>query len=140
MRILLDTNVLVSGLLGREGHSGRLLQLWLDDAFELVSSRNQLSELRRVTGYTRIKGRIDSAEVADLLDLILSKALLVEIVQVPTVSADPDDNLILAAAIAGNANLIVSGDKGHMVVLGHVENIPIVTPREAFARLSANDS
>ncbi len=101
---------------------------------------HQLSELRRVAGYTRIKERIDPAEAADLLDLVLSKALLVEIVEVPTVSADPDDNLILAAAIAGNANLIVSGDKGHMVVLGHVENIPIVTPREAFARLSASDS
>ena len=52
-------------------------------------------------------------------------------------SPDPDDNLILAAAIAGRADLIVSGDKKHMLSLGQVEGIPIVTPAEALHRLYA---
>ena len=51
-------------------------------------------------------------------------------------SPDPDDNLILAAAVAGNADLIVSGDKRHMLSLGDVEGIPIVTPRDALSLIS----
>ena len=50
-------------------------------------------------------------------------------------SPDPKDNLILAAAVAGMANLIVSGDKKHMLVLGKVEGIPVVTAREALERI-----
>ncbi len=51
-------------------------------------------------------------------------------------SPDPKDNPILAAAIAGKADLIVSGDKKHMLALGAVEGIPIVTARDALDRLS----
>ena len=47
-------------------------------------------------------------------------------------SPDPKDNPILAAAIAGKANLIVSGDKKHMLALGTVEGVPVVTAREAL--------
>ena len=50
-------------------------------------------------------------------------------------SPDPGDNPILAAAIAGAADLIVSGDKKHMLALGEIEGIPIVTAREALERL-----
>ena len=50
-------------------------------------------------------------------------------------SSDPKDNPILAAAIAGKADLIVSGDKRHMLALGHVEGIPIVTARDPLDRL-----
>ncbi len=51
-------------------------------------------------------------------------------------SPDPKDNPILAAAIAGKADLIVSGDKKHMLALGEVKGIPIVTARDALDRLS----
>jgi len=50
-------------------------------------------------------------------------------------SSDPKDNPILAAAIAGKADLIVSDDKRHMLALGHVEGIPMVTARDALDRL-----
>jgi predicted nucleic acid-binding protein len=54
----------------------------------------------------------------------------------PTVafSTDPDDNLILATAIVGNADLIVSGDRPGMLDLREVEGISIVTAREALNR------
>ena len=52
-----------------------------------------------------------------------------------SLSPDPKDNPILAAAMAGKADLIVSGDKKHMLALGEVENIPIVTARDALDRL-----
>ena len=50
-------------------------------------------------------------------------------------SPDPKDNPILAAAIAAKADLIVSGDKKHMLALGAVGSIPIVTARDALVRL-----
>ena len=51
-------------------------------------------------------------------------------------SSDPKDNPISAAAIAGKADLIVSGDKRHMLVLGQLEGIPILTARDALDRLN----
>ena len=56
----------------------------------------------------------------------------------PVVNLSPDftDNPILADAVAGKVNLIVSGDKRHMLALGKVKGIPVVTAREALARVS----
>ena len=50
-----------------------------------------------------------------------------------------NDNPILAAAVAGKADLIVSGDKRHMLALGKVEGIPVVTVREALARVRVGE-
>ena len=51
------------------------------------------------------------------------------------VSPDPDDNPILAIGVAGQVDMIVSGDKPHMLALGHIEGIPIVSPRIAVWQL-----
>ena len=66
-----------------------------------------------------------SARARSSLDEVLSVNL----------SPDPKDNPILAAAIAGKADLIVSGDKKHVLALGEVGGIPVVTAREALKRL-----
>ena len=52
------------------------------------------------------------------------------------VSPDPDDNRILAAAVVGRADLIVSGDKKHMLAVQTVRQIPIISPQEAVLRLA----
>ena len=52
-----------------------------------------------------------------------------------SLSPDPKDNPMLATTVAGEADLLVSGDKGDMLALGHVEGIPIVTARDAVGRL-----
>ena len=67
---------------------------------------------------------------------IWARALVLD--EPPGVNLSPDskDNPILAAAVAGKANLIVSGDKRHMLALGKVEGIPVVTARDAMARIS----
>jgi len=71
------------------------------------------------------------------VDNIDVMAVIVPSVTAVVFSPDPDDNLILATAIAGQADLVVSGDRQHMLVLREVEGIPIVTPREALSRLEA---
>jgi predicted nucleic acid-binding protein len=76
--------------------------------------------------------------VQDFVANIDVMAIIVpSVTDVVEVSPDPDDNLILAISIAGEADLIVSGDKPHMLVLHDIEGIPIVTPRDALNRLEA---
>ncbi len=135
VRILLDTNVIISGFLSAKGPPGLLLQRWLDGRFDLVTSQTQLDELGRALGYEKFRDRINSDQMRDFVDNIDVMAVVVPSVPDVMLFPDPDDNPILATAIAGQADLIVSGDKPHMLALGEVEGIPIVTPREALNRL-----
>lgn len=136
MRIVLDTNVLVSALIQSRGPSALLVDAWLDATFELVTLVDQLAEFRDVLDTPRIRKRIKPAEAEELLDLIDAEAIVPQSVPADVdLSPDPDDNAIIATAIVGNAELIVTGDKGHLLSLREVEGIPIVTPREAVERL-----
>ena len=135
MRILLDTNIIVSGLLSANQPPGQLLATWLEGGFVLVTSQAQITELRRVVGYKKLKTRISPQQASNVLENLDTLSVLVEPVAGIALSPDPDDNVILGTAIAGNASLIVSGDKGHMLALGNAEGIPIMTARDAVARL-----
>lgn len=135
MRILLDTNIIVSGLISAKGPPGKLLDAWLsDNAYELLISAEQLDELRRVLGYEKIS-RIVSSERIDQLLRNLDAASIVEAIAEVTASPDPSDNLILGAAVAGDADLVVSGDKADMLALGDIEGIEIVSAAEAWRRV-----
>jgi putative PIN family toxin of toxin-antitoxin system len=107
----------------------------LEGRFDLVTSQTQLDELRRTLDYPKRRYRINSAQVQDFVANIDIMTIVVPSVAAVSVSPDPDDNLILAIAIAGEADLIVSGDQPHMLALHEVEGIPIVTPSEALNRL-----
>ncbi len=136
MRILLDTNILISGLLRKDGPSGELLHRWVEGQFLLITSDYQVQELRRAIEYEHLQSKILPAERDALLDNIDAKAVVVAPLPTVSLSPDPDDNPILGTAIAGKANLIVSGNKKDMQDLREAEGIPIVTPREALERLS----
>jgi uncharacterized protein len=134
VRIVLDTNALVSALLTHGGPAAQLTDLWLDEGFVLVSSAEQLDELRRVLAYPHLRSRISPVQRSTLLENIANVAQLVRPRMDIAVSTDPDDNVILGTAVAGNADMIVSGDVRHMLGLGSVEGIPIVGPRDALGR------
>ena len=80
-----------------------------------------------------IRGRLQRAEVGALVNALRYKAVVVGALPDADYSPDPDDNIILATGIAGGAQLIVSGDKGHMLNLGAVEGMPILSAREFVA-------
>ena len=136
MRIVLDTNVLVSALISRTGPPGRLLAAIRQQRLTLVTSEAQLAELRSVLGRERLRPYIRSEEAQDLIRNLEAIGEVVSDLPTVNVSPDPDDNPILATAIAGQADLIVSGDKRHMLVLGQVDNIPIVTAAAAAERVA----
>lgn len=135
MRLVLDTNILVSALITKGTSPERLYQAWLRGRIELVTSKAQIAELSEVLVRPRIRKFVDISHAATLVENIDTFAFIMDSPPDVDLSPDPKDNPILALAIAGHADLIVSGDKRHMLALGEAEGIPIVTAREALLRL-----
>ena len=135
MRILLDTNIIVAGFLSPTGPPGVLLLAWLQGRFRLVTSQAQLDELARVLTYDRIRERIHPVQAREFVENVEVLGVLVSDLPVLELSPDPPDNVILATAVAGEAELIVSGDKGHVLELREVEGIPVVTATDAVRHL-----
>jgi putative PIN family toxin of toxin-antitoxin system len=136
VRIVLDTNILIAALITKGTPPDRLYQAWLRGEIELVTSTAQLAEVTAVLARPRLQRYLDADEAAAIVENIDTRALVLDALPDVNLSPDPKDNPILAAAIAGKADLIVSGDKRHMLALGKVESIPIVTARDALDRLA----
>ena len=135
MRIVLDTNILVSALLSRDGPPGQVLGAVRSQRHTLITSPFQIEEFRAAISRKHLRTRIVPEEAEALAYDIEAAGIVVTDLPELNLSPDPDDNVILASAIAGEAELIVSGDKRHVLSLGEVEGIPIVTAREALKRL-----
>jgi putative PIN family toxin of toxin-antitoxin system len=128
MRAVADTNVVVSGLLW-QGPPRRVLDLARAGTLELFTSPALLVELEDVLGRRKFARRLQAAGV-DPRDLVLGYAALARVV-VPTekpaaVPEDPDDDEVVACAMAARAEIIVSGDR-HLRNLGTFRGIRIVT-------------
>ena len=132
MRVVLDTNVLVSALITRGTPPDQLYQAWLRNEIELVTSAAQIDELADVLSRPKLRKYVDPADAAGLVSDILLRAIVIRDMPIPRRSPDPKDDAILAAAVAGEAKLVVSGDKPGILALREVQGIPIRTPREAL--------
>jgi putative PIN family toxin of toxin-antitoxin system len=134
MRVVLDTNTLVSALLSPNGPPRQLLDAARVRAFELCSSPILMAELLDVVSREKFTRRFTEAGLTPLaiVSEIRRLASLVVPDSVPRVVADDaDDDHVLACALAGKADLIVSGDK-HLLGLGaEYQGIPIVPPAQA---------
>lgn len=98
MRLILDTNVLLSALLKAETPWYKLVDAWLDDRFELVSSAAQIDEPTRVARYPKVRQHIAPAEIGWLVNRVRERALLVQRLPKVDVSSDSGDNFLLAMA------------------------------------------
>lgn len=135
MRLVLDSNVLISALLLENSVPGRLLAAWRRGRFDLITSDAQLEEIRRVTRYPKVRERLRPALAGELINQLRSLAeVLAELPRVD-VSPDPFDNYLLAMAQAGQADFLVSGDRRHLLELGRFGPCRIVTVREISERL-----
>ena len=136
MRVVLDTNILIGAVITKGTPPDRLYQAWMRGEISLITSTEQMAEVAAVLARPRLEKFLGADEAETLVENIGTRALILEEPPGVNFSPDPKDNPILAAAIAGKANVIVSGDKKHMLALGEVEGIPVVTAREALERLS----
>jgi len=132
VRIVLDTNVLVSALISSGTPPGLLYEAWRSGDFQLVTSAPQIAELNRVLSYERLRPYINASDAEALSETIDAVAIVVDALPDTQLSSDPDDNTILATAIAAGADLIVTGDESHLLELESVDGIPIVTLRTAL--------
>jgi putative PIN family toxin of toxin-antitoxin system len=130
MRVILDANVVVSGLISQRGAPRQLLDLWREEAFELVVSEAILDELGRVLRYPKIVTlhRQSDSELNEFLSLLREDSHLV--VPTESVGASPDesDNRYLEAALAGEAEYLVTGDAHHLLPLGEYRGVRILPP------------
>lgn len=133
MRLVLDTNVVVAGLLWN-GTPRTLMELAFDDAVMLYSSQALVEELRHTLAYRKFAARIAlyqssvdalTAQYAAIVSLVSPAAIT------PTVLRDPDDDAVLACALAAQADLIVSGD-ADLLDLKQFQGIRIVTAAAAL--------
>ena len=137
MRAVIDTNVLLSGLLWH-GAPHTLIEHVRDGTLSLISSPALLAELTDVINRPKFQAIVTRSGIVP--DRLLSELRqLAEIIDPPPlvapVSRDPDDDAILALAIAVQADLVVSGDRD-LLALGSHAGIPIVDVSTALARIS----
>ena len=130
MRLVIDTNILVSALFSRISLPSHLITLWRDGRFDLLTSADQLDELMRVTRYPRIRERLEPVLAGRLINEIRELAVVVSNLPVVTLSPDPYDNYLLAMSLAGSANFLVTGDKRDLLPLKLFEGTKIITVRE----------
>jgi putative PIN family toxin of toxin-antitoxin system len=136
VKVVLDTNVVVSAYLAPRGPAGAILRLAEEQRFTLAISSSLLEEYERVLNYPHLQV-LHRKTAADLTQIVVRLAKLGERVtpvnRLIAVAADPDDDKFLACAIEAGARLIVSGDK-HLLDLGSYEGIQIL-PVVASLRL-----
>ena len=111
MRVVLDTHILISALLLTHSAPAQAVIAWRRGQFELVTCELQLQELRDVTRRAKIRTLIRPAMAGELVNQLRSMALMVDNLPLVDVSPDPFDNFLLSLAQAGQADVLVSGDK-----------------------------
>ena len=135
MKVVLDTNVLLSGLMFPDGAPGRVVAAWRQTRFELVISVPQLAEIGRALAYPKIRRVLgwDDQRIEQFIRQLYIRARIVDLggisVEVP---GDPDDMPILATLLAAKADVLVTGD-GDLLALR--DRYAIQPPAEFARRL-----
>lgn len=141
MRVVLDANVLISGVISPRGNPARILDLWKQERFDLVVSQPILDELERVIHYPRIQERygLPEKQVAQFLGSIAEESILVKpSSEISVIESDPTDNRYLECAADGDASYIVSGDR-HLLELKRYRRIVILNPTGFLALMALDE-
>ncbi|MGD0753276.1 MAG: putative toxin-antitoxin system toxin component, PIN family [Anaerolineales bacterium] len=126
MKVVLDTNVFVSGVFF-SGPPYQILQAWKDGKIQMVVSPEILDEYRRVGEVLAEEHPAISLE--PVLAYVIQNAVAFSVIPLPEkVCEDPDDDKFLACALASGSNLVVSGDR-HLLKVSGYQNIEVLKPR-----------
>ncbi|MEX2498733.1 MAG: putative toxin-antitoxin system toxin component, PIN family [Wenzhouxiangellaceae bacterium] len=136
MRVVLDTNVVISALLWRSTPYRLLEAIRRHESVTLYSSPVLLEELADVIARPALSRRLAAIgkTAREILADYLEAIELIEPVTVPRIARDPDDDHVLACALAATAELTVSGDQD-LLEIADYEGTSIVTPAEALRRI-----
>lgn len=127
MRLVLDTNVLVSALLLPDSTPRKALDRALNSGTVLLSD-GTLTELYQVLTRRRLRRYIDVHDIRSFLAAFVREAQWVEVNLQLSVCRDPKDNKFLELAVSGSANYVITGDSD-LLVLNPFQGITILSPR-----------
>lgn len=140
LKVVLDTNVFVSSLLVRAGLPAQVLDAWRERRYLLIVSPAIIAEIRATLAYPRIRSKyaITDEDIEQLVTLLERDALLVpgNADVASAIPEEPADEMVLACALDGQADMIVSGDH-HLLDLEAYQSIPILAVRPFLEQLVA---
>ena len=127
MRIILDTNVLISGIFF-SGPPSQILKEWQKKNFQIVLSEQILSKYQRIA--YELSDKYPQVDIAPIIELVTIHGQLIDTKGIDiSISEDPDDNKFIECAIAGKCVIIVSGDR-HLLKFAGYKGINILRPRD----------
>ena len=127
MKIILDTNVLISGIFFA-GPPYRILKAWQEGKIKLIVSEEILAEYQKVA--EELSQQFPSVDIDQILELLIIHAEIIDTQEFQvTICEDPDDNKFISCALASKSKIIVSGDK-HLLKISGYEEILVLKPRE----------
>ena len=128
MRVVLDTNVLLSALISPYGAPAAIYRSWRAARFEIVTSASQLDELRRASRYPKFKAVLQPHRVGTMVNN-LQRAVVLHHLPLGIEADDPFDAFLLGMALAGEAGYLVTGDhRAGLLQRGHIGPTRILTP------------
>lgn len=134
MLAVLDPNALVSAAISTAGPPRQIINAWVDGRFELLASPALIDELSDVLARPRFRRWISTQTAAEFIAGLQESAVIIDDPPEPAaLTADPDDDYLIALARAGGADYLVSGDR-HLTGLTDPEP-PVLTPRQFLALL-----
>ena len=131
MRVVLDTNVLLSALLSPHGWPDTIYRAWQKNRFDLVTSAAQMDELRRASRYAKFKAVLQPHRVGTMVNNLRLSIMLDALPPLPDDMEvnDPNDAFLLAMALTGEADYLVTGDhRAGLLQRGKYGRTRIVTP------------
>jgi len=139
-RVVLDSNVIASGLTATSGTVALIARRWLSDEFMLITSEHIIAEVTIAWNKPYWQARVPPGVTTQLLEVLTRRAEIVLITRtVSRIAAHPHDDLVIATAISGNASLIVTGDREFLRVRQY-EGVEIISPQEFLTRLDETDA
>ena len=135
MRVVLDTNILVSALLVQTGTPAAIYRAWHEGSFTLLTCAEQLDELRATLHKPALAARIKPYRAGRLVNEVRELAEAVGSLPRVERSPDPGDDFLLALSEAGKADYLVTGDKSGLLALVFHKGTRIVSARDFAAIL-----
>ena len=130
MRVVLDTNILLSALISPSGPPEAIYRAWRAGVLDLVTSEYQLEEIRRASRYPILRSRFKPASVGTLINFLRQGSVLGRL-ELTVEANDPSDSFLLAMALESDADYLVTGDRrAGLLEMKHIKRTRIVTPIE----------
>jgi putative PIN family toxin of toxin-antitoxin system len=130
MRVVLDTGILIAALITADTSPDRVYQAWRKKRFTLITSVWQLEEFRRASRYEKVRKFLKPAEAGNLVNGLKRHATVLKDLPDVDLSRDPYDNPVIAMAIEGSADYLVTGDRRGLLSLKRVAGARVVTAAE----------